>query len=202
MSGSQARRDEVPFSRVMEIVPAAGWDDGREGFVWVRFDAVLLPGRDPLRLRAEVTWGDDSEDEGNADGGIRVVFNPELELEVNRAEADGSLARVASRVVKITHEEAAHLVQHAPSGIVERYATEIEALLDDVPRDHWDLLLSRAFAAAEAHGVESEPDHEVGDLQNFLGAAWAQLTPRQRVATLGHPMVLELRDVPEYKDFF
>lgn len=36
--------------------------------------------------------------------------------------------------------------------------------------------------AAQAHGMESEPDHEVGDLQDALIAAWKLLSSEQRVA--------------------
>lgn len=36
--------------------------------------------------------------------------------------------------------------------------------------------------AACQHGEDSEPDHEVGDLQDLLRGMWALLTPAQRVA--------------------
>jgi hypothetical protein len=36
------------------------------------------------------------------------------------------------------------------------------------------------LAAAQAHGEQSEPDHEVGDLQEILRACWAAMTPRAR----------------------
>ena len=32
------------------------------------------------------------------------------------------------------------------------------------------------------HGELSDPDHEVGDLQQYLRQAWALLTPEQRIA--------------------
>lgn len=35
---------------------------------------------------------------------------------------------------------------------------------------------------AETHGEDSEPDHEVGDLQDFFRAAWSLFTPEQKVA--------------------
>lgn len=35
---------------------------------------------------------------------------------------------------------------------------------------------------AQRHGTDSEPDHEVGDLQDFLRAMWEILSPEQRVA--------------------
>lgn len=41
--------------------------------------------------------------------------------------------------------------------------------------------------AAERHGKDSEPDHEVGDLQQLLRAAWGLMTPDQRQALLVSP---------------
>ena len=38
--------------------------------------------------------------------------------------------------------------------------------------------------AAEQHGQDSEPDHEVGDLQTYLRAAWKVLTPEQKLEVL------------------
>lgn len=34
--------------------------------------------------------------------------------------------------------------------------------------------------AAEKHGEDSHPDHEVGDLQDLLRAAWEIMSPEQR----------------------
>lgn len=42
-------------------------------------------------------------------------------------------------------------------------------------------LLNQLLAAAEAHGAESEPDHEVGDLQQVLYSCWKRLTPEQQL---------------------
>jgi len=43
-------------------------------------------------------------------------------------------------------------------------------------------LLDRLLDAAEAHGKESEPDHEVGDLRDILHSCWQQLSSDQRRA--------------------
>lgn len=40
--------------------------------------------------------------------------------------------------------------------------------------------LQKLFESAQAHGENSEPDHEVGDLQNALEIAWELMTPEQR----------------------
>lgn len=47
-----------------------------------------------------------------------------------------------------------------------------------------DVLLEPAFyvGAAQSHGESSDPDHEVGDLQDFLRAAFKIMTPEQREA--------------------
>lgn len=44
-----------------------------------------------------------------------------------------------------------------------------------------DLIAEGYIAAAAAHGIASEPGHEVGDLQAMLRAALAIMTTRQRV---------------------
>jgi len=38
----------------------------------------------------------------------------------------------------------------------------------------------RIIHSAEQHGINSEPEHEVGDLQDALEIAWELLTPDQR----------------------
>ena len=43
-----------------------------------------------------------------------------------------------------------------------------------------DDLLEKLLATARAHGEESDPDHEVGDLQAVLASCWRRLTEAQR----------------------
>lgn len=38
----------------------------------------------------------------------------------------------------------------------------------------------RLFEAAERHGNDSEPDHEVGDLQDVAEACWKVMFPDQK----------------------
>lgn len=40
--------------------------------------------------------------------------------------------------------------------------------------------MERLIDAARAHGEQSDPDHEVGDLQGILRDCWAVMTPEQR----------------------
>jgi hypothetical protein len=40
--------------------------------------------------------------------------------------------------------------------------------------------LEALLAAAAAHGKQSEPDHEVGDLQEVLRSCWELMDPRQQ----------------------
>jgi len=39
--------------------------------------------------------------------------------------------------------------------------------------------IERLLDAATKHGLESDPDHEVGDLQSFLRLAWEVMTDAQ-----------------------
>jgi hypothetical protein len=48
------------------------------------------------------------------------------------------------------------------------------------------------ISAAAAHGRESEPDHEVGDLQQLLRAAWGIMSPEQRAAWRDDAFVREV----------
>lgn len=45
--------------------------------------------------------------------------------------------------------------------------------------------MERYIEAAQRHGEVSEPDHEVGDLQDMCRALWEILTPEQRAAVAG-----------------
>jgi hypothetical protein len=46
-------------------------------------------------------------------------------------------------------------------------------------------LLEELLAAAKAHGDESEPDHEVGDLLGLIASCWQRLTPDQQREVYG-----------------
>lgn len=48
------------------------------------------------------------------------------------------------------------------------------------------------FQAALAHGKDSDPEHEVGDLQQLLRRAWEILTPGQRLEFMAGSIVSEL----------
>jgi len=54
--------------------------------------------------------------------------------------------------------------------------------------------------AARLHGENSEPDHEVGDLQDLFFACWLVMTPEQRALVLSDPAITNLLDCPEYED--
>lgn len=55
-----------------------------------------------------------------------------------------------------------------------------------------ELEATDCVAAAEAHGRDSEPDHTIGDLQDYLQIAFDLMTPDQRGAYLADPRVREL----------
>ena len=54
-----------------------------------------------------------------------------------------------------------------------------DTLLASGPTDSPELV-EDIIQAAESHGRENEPDHEVGDLQDALRLAWARLSPQAR----------------------
>ena len=55
-----------------------------------------------------------------------------------------------------------------------------------------DRFLGRIFAAAEAHGEQSEPDHEVGDLKDVLQQCWNVMDAERRQAIADHWIVKDL----------
>ncbi len=57
-----------------------------------------------------------------------------------------------------------------------------------------DDFIEDVLAAAKAHGQISEPDHEVGDLQDVLRACWGIMTPEQRtrIAQMANASIEEL----------
>jgi hypothetical protein len=51
--------------------------------------------------------------------------------------------------------------------------------------------IDHLLAVAKQHGEDSEPDHEVGDLQAFLRAAWARMNEQQMAAFFADPVVAQ-----------
>ena len=96
-----------------------GWDDGRHGFVWCRFDAII--DRERL-LRAEVTWDSDGIDETG------TFHSPELKLEANVLVRD-EWFKDADTVIRITNEQAAGIIAAPPADLLRQYAREIETIL-------------------------------------------------------------------------
>lgn len=52
--------------------------------------------------------------------------------------------------------------------------------------------IEHLIRAAQQHGEDSEPDHEVGDLQDLLRSVWQLLTPGQRAAALRSQQVSDV----------
>lgn len=50
------------------------------------------------------------------------------------------------------------------------------------------------FEAAQQHGRDSLPEHEIGDLHQALSAAWALMTAAQRAAFRKDPIVNDILD--------
>jgi hypothetical protein len=47
-------------------------------------------------------------------------------------------------------------------------------------------IIEDIIKAAANHGRDSEPDHEVGDLQDLLRVAWKIMEPTQRIRLWNH----------------
>ena len=54
--------------------------------------------------------------------------------------------------------------------------------------------LERVLEAAQAHGADDDPEHEVGDLQGIIHAMWSVLTDDQKERVLAHN---DVRDILE-----
>jgi hypothetical protein len=57
------------------------------------------------------------------------------------------------------------------------------------------------IGAARQHGEDDEPDHEVGDLQQMLRAAWNIMTPGQRQEFASSPVVLAVLEAGYPSEF-
>lgn len=127
---------ETLTGRQLDALPfAPGWDDGRTGFEWARFDAVVDRAR---FLRAEVTWGDNSDElppesiKSNAD----MVFDkPELRLETNYPDpADpGQWMTLDSTAILLTQALAAEIIAAPPADLLRRYPVLVAGLKFHTP---------------------------------------------------------------------
>jgi hypothetical protein len=121
-----------PFTpdELMAIQHHPAWDDGREGFLWCRFDShVLTPEGDPRRLRAEITWDDNDEPR---DPDSLFYFDPELTIETNAVRPDGSLQTYDSTCITLTKERTLAILAADPHDLLEHFADNIAQLA--VPR--------------------------------------------------------------------
>ncbi len=82
-----------------------------------------------------------------------------------------------------------HRVKRAPEG--EDWEWEVDTA---DPFSVNGRSLDELFDLAKSHGEDSEPDREVGDLQDLCRAMWAVLTPEQRRLVLASPEVKNLTD--------
>lgn len=115
---------------IAAIQPCPGWDDGREGFIWCRFDAILTPADDPRHLRAEITWDDDSDFEDNESGEPSLYFDPQLWIETNARDPNDPdrLVTFDGFKVPISTQEAFELLMSPPASILAKYADRIAGL--------------------------------------------------------------------------
>lgn len=54
--------------------------------------------------------------------------------------------------------------------------------------------------AARLHGENSDPDHEVGDLQDLFFACWRVMSPAQRTHIFEDETVKDLFENPEFEN--
>lgn len=123
---TETRRDPVTPDRVFALPHHPKWDDGRKGFVWCRFDALLTT--DARHLRAEITWDDDSEDEDNEEGERRTLFDADLWIETNAVKENDRLETLDGFHVPLSFDEAARLLTTDPQGLLVTYAERIAQL--------------------------------------------------------------------------
>jgi hypothetical protein len=55
---------------------------------------------------------------------------------------------------------------------------------------------------ARNHGENSEPDHEVGDLADFLVSCWRVMNPEQRLKALSTPEAQLVLEGYDYESLF
>lgn len=60
--------------------------------------------------------------------------------------------------------------------------------------------VERYLRSALRHGVDSEPDHEVGDLQDWMRSMWELLTPAQKLQFATNERVLDTLAAAEGED--
>lgn len=61
--------------------------------------------------------------------------------------------------------------------------------------------IDRLINAAKQHGEDSEPDHEVGDLQDYLRAAWRIMSPAQRLQFMKDDAVRDVAEIETTRIF-
>lgn len=103
------------------LAPGPGWDDGRKGFCWCRFDAML---RAENGLRAELTWAPSHEDTAVIDD----YHSPELKLETNEKVGDEWRTKHWT-IIDLGAEEAVRIVTHPASDLLGDYQNEFAALI-------------------------------------------------------------------------
>lgn len=128
--GQEDVEPSITHAQLMALPHDPGWDDGREGFEWARFDAMV---DGASRLRAELTWGDDSDETDPTRASDLNYHDPELQLEVygEHQLKEGCLegAPAATTHIALTQEEAATIVSQPPILLLARYANEWEEII-------------------------------------------------------------------------
>ena len=117
------RREMVREGELMQLKLHHKWHDGRLGYCFARIEAVLDRRR---RVRAEITWLDDAEQQ--TDGIARVYWAPTLTFETNVYDDCGAWRRFDAKTIPLTWSKVIELVAADPAGLRTAYFGEIAQL--------------------------------------------------------------------------
>lgn len=143
------------------LVPHPDWGDGREGFLWCRFDAVIRP---EIGLRAEITWAD------SVLNGETIYTRPQLRLETNQLVTVGGHREMRTwetADIPLTEETAVLIATNLPADLLHRYAEGIamlriaDPLHVTVDLDEGSFLLGRKYWCCKA-SIESQSCEPLG----------------------------------------
>ncbi|WP_432263115.1 hypothetical protein [Cupriavidus sp. TMH.W2] len=96
------------------------------------------------------------------------------------ADETGFIIRFADGEYKAEEWRKGDIVDNFYSDDFRSALMWIDAELNEHLQWREDAMLERLIESAEQHGMDSEPQHQVGDLEDYLRAMWRLLTQEQR----------------------
>ncbi len=145
-------------------------------------NATVEVWRSTLAVGTEVFWTD--PDDGICSG-CRIIG--EILSDSGMVESDETEVRLTAKG-SVTEAYAGELspVQPGEGGKLPESSDAVEVCI----------------RAAKQHGSDDDPDHEVGDLQDFMREMWALLTPDQRNAYMSNESVIDRLELGLYSEEF